>query len=100
MDRGLLGLAWVACAGVAFAVALLHAFVVPLASGTHGFEHVVLRWFHALVSALLGLSALMRGCSNDATTLADAVAGTALALHVLPVVTLAQARRRSADRPA
>ncbi len=71
-----------------------------MASATHGFEHVVLRWFHALVWALLGLSALMRGYVNDATTLADTVAGAALTLYVVYVVTLARARRRSADRPA
>lgn len=92
MNPGPLGLPWLAWAGVAWAVAAVFTFVIPRAAGATGLQHVILRWFHALVWALLGLSALVHELLPSNPQPADLVAQIALPVYVTYLVTLVRAR--------
>lgn len=92
MEPGLLTFPWAGWAVLAFMVAGLFALIVPGADEASGIAYVVLRWFHALVWVLLGLSALVRGFLPDNTLLADILAWLALALFVVYLVTLVRQR--------
>jgi hypothetical protein len=95
MIRGLLGLPWVAWAGLAFVVAAVFAFVAPGSAGTTGPQRMVLRWFHPLSWVLLGSSALIRGFAADgARSVADPVAQLALVVYLAFLVTFVVTRRR------
>jgi len=92
MSSGPLGLPWLAWAGVAWAVAAVFTVVVPRSAGATGLQYVILRWFHALVWTLLGLSALVRELLPSNAQLADLVAQIALPVYVTYLVTFARAR--------
>ena len=91
MTRGLIGIPWLVCAAAAFAVAIIFTFVVPRSAGTTGLEYVVLRWFHPLVWALLGLAALARQFLPANEGLAGAVAQLALVVYVAYLITFVRA---------
>ena len=100
MTRGLLGLPWVAWAGLAFVVAAVFAFVAPGSAGTTGLQRMVLRWFHPLTWLLLGLSALIRGfATGGARSAADPVAQLALVVYLVFLVTFVVTRRQQRAVP-
>ncbi|HEV2774928.1 MAG TPA: hypothetical protein VGV90_04990 [Solirubrobacteraceae bacterium] len=92
MSSGPLGLPWLLWAGVAWVVATVFAFVVPRSAGATGLQYVILRWFHALVWTLLGLSALARELVPARGQLADLIAQLALAVYLAYLVTFVRAR--------
>ncbi len=93
MDPGLLGLPWVVWAVVAFAVAAIFTFVTPRSVGASGLGYFVLRWFHAFVWVLLGLSALVRGFVSNGVQAADLVAQLGLVVYLVYLVTFVRAGR-------
>jgi hypothetical protein len=92
MSSGPLGLPWLAWAGSAWAVAAVFTFVVPRSAGATGLQYVILRWFHALVWTLLGLSALLRELLPSNAQPADLVAQIALPVYLTYLVTFVRAR--------
>jgi hypothetical protein len=78
MIKGFLNLPWFVWAGLAFAIAVIYAFIWPQkAVAVHaGFRFFIVRWGHALTWLLLTLNFLLRGLS-------PALEGTANILAIL-----------------
>lgn len=76
MIKGFLNLPWFVWAVLAFAVAVIYAFVWPqkAVTATEGFRFFVIRWGHTLVWLLLTINFILRGISPTLNGAANLVA--------------------------
>lgn len=82
MERGFLGLPWAVWGVAALALALVWVVVWPTdrAAGASGLRLWLLRWGHALVWVLLGISFFVRGVGQEGA--ANVIALAALAVYL------------------
>ena len=94
MSEGLLGLPWLALAGIALVIsAPFTVFQVPKQTpNTTGLTHFALRWCHSLAWLLLSVIFVLRDVGSDFSGLADPVGWTALAAYVAFLVAISRTR--------